>query len=151
MVGQPFWGRVPPFGHAPPPAPAPLPLWRRYRHSRLGAAAAVSRAAPQLWRKGGALEEAAGPGAHLRWNALAQAPWLLMIETDYVWMKPVAAPLAESADLSIAFPFGYIQPTAAVLEVSNPPPPPPPPHTHTHTSAAPACQHGRSTSGTRPR
>ena len=41
-----------------------------------------------------------------------QAPWLLMIETDYVWLKPVAAPLAESSALSQAFPFGYIQPTA---------------------------------------
>ena len=52
-----------------------------------------------------------------------QAPWLLMIETDYVWMKPVAAPMAESKDLSIAFPFGYIQPTAAMLEVRPHPPP----------------------------
>ena len=41
-----------------------------------------------------------------------QAPWLLMIETDYVWLKPVAAPLAESSEPSLAFPFGYIQPTA---------------------------------------
>ena len=44
---------------------------------------------------------------------MAQAPWLLMIETDYVWLKPVAAPLAESSELSQAFPFGYIQPTAS--------------------------------------
>ena len=43
---------------------------------------------------------------------LRQAPWLLMIETDYVWLKPVAAPPAESAQPSLAFPFGYIQPTA---------------------------------------
>ncbi len=35
-----------------------------------------------------------------------------MIETDYVWLKPVAAPLAESSEPSLAFPFGYIQPTA---------------------------------------
>ncbi len=35
-----------------------------------------------------------------------------MIETDYVWLKPVAAPLAESSAPSLAFPFGYIQPTA---------------------------------------
>mmetsp|Transcript_4256 Transcript_4256/g.12271 ORF Transcript_4256/g.12271 Transcript_4256/m.12271 type:complete len:438 (-) Transcript_4256:1868-3181(-) len=48
--------------------------------------------------------------------SLIKAPWLLMIETDYVWMKPVAAPMAESSSLSIAFPFGYIQPTAASHE-----------------------------------
>jgi hypothetical protein len=47
---------------------------------------------------------------------LAQAPWLLMIETDYVWLKPVAAPLAESSELSQAFPFGYIQPTASGIK-----------------------------------
>jgi hypothetical protein len=46
-----------------------------------------------------------------------QAPWLLMIETDYVWMKPIAAPQAESKALSIAFPFGYITPQAPILEV----------------------------------
>lgn len=49
-------------------------------------------------------------------SSLIQAPWLLMIETDYVWMKPVAAPRAESSDLSIAFPFGYITPQAPVVE-----------------------------------
>lgn len=38
-----------------------------------------------------------------------------MIETDYVWLKPLAAPLAESSALSIAFPFGYIDPLAPVL------------------------------------
>lgn len=48
-----------------------------------------------------------------------QAPWLLMIETDYVWMKPVAAPQAESSALSIAFPFGYITPQAPAIEVSS--------------------------------
>lgn len=45
-----------------------------------------------------------------------QAPWLLMIETDYVWLKPVAAPMAESSALSIAFPFGYIDPLAPALK-----------------------------------
>ena len=40
-----------------------------------------------------------------------QAPWLLMIETDYVWMKPMQAPQAEDiAASSLAFPFGYINP-----------------------------------------
>ena len=39
-----------------------------------------------------------------------------MIETDYVWLKPVAAPMAESSALSIAFPFGYIDPLAPVLK-----------------------------------
>ena len=47
---------------------------------------------------------------------LMQAPWLLMIETDYVWMKPPAAPLAESSAVSIAFPFGYIQPASPNIE-----------------------------------
>lgn len=49
-------------------------------------------------------------------SSLIQAPWLLMIETDYVWMKPIAAPQAESKALSIAFPFGYITPQAPILE-----------------------------------
>lgn len=39
-----------------------------------------------------------------------------MIETDYVWIKPLAAPLAESSALSVAFPFGYIDPLAPVLK-----------------------------------
>ena len=44
--------------------------------------------------------------------ALVAAPWLLMIETDYVWMKPIQAPPAEDAKApALAFPFGYIQPT----------------------------------------
>ena len=43
---------------------------------------------------------------------MIKAPWILMIETDYVWHKPVQAPRADSDALPIAFPFGYIQPTA---------------------------------------
>ena len=43
-----------------------------------------------------------------------QAPWLLMLETDYVWMRPLAAPPAESASPSRAYHYGYI---------SAPPPP----------------------------
>ena len=42
--------------------------------------------------------------------AVYQAPWLLLIETDYVWLKPLVAPPAESSALSIAFKFGYITP-----------------------------------------
>ena len=34
-----------------------------------------------------------------------------MIEGDYVWLKPLQAPLAESKDPSWAFPFSYINPT----------------------------------------
>jgi len=45
-----------------------------------------------------------------------QAPWVLMIETDYVWMKPPAAPRAESGARSLGFPFGYIQPTSPSIE-----------------------------------
>ena len=35
--------------------------------------------------------------------------WILMIETDYVWMKPLASPPA-GTDHAIAFQFGYIDP-----------------------------------------
>ena len=46
-----------------------------------------------------------------------QAPWLLMIETDYVWMKPLQAPLAEDTSAaSLGFPFGYISPQAPNIE-----------------------------------
>ena len=45
------------------------------------------------------------------WGRTLQAPWLLMIETDYVWLKPLAAPPAEApASRAQAFPFGYITP-----------------------------------------
>ena len=48
---------------------------------------------------------------------MAQAPWLLMIETDYVWMKPLQAPPAQDpASRGAAFPFGYITPAAPALE-----------------------------------
>lgn len=43
-------------------------------------------------------------------SVCVQAPWLYMIETDYVWMKPLVPPQAEDVNVaSIAFPFGYIQ------------------------------------------
>ena len=46
-----------------------------------------------------------------------QAPWLLMIETDYVWMKPLQAPPAEDASAaSLGFPFGYIIPQEPSIE-----------------------------------
>jgi len=42
------------------------------------------------------------------WNNLSvvfvQAPWLLMLEGDYVWMKPLQAPKAESSAPSWAYP-----------------------------------------------
>eukprot|EP00873_Tetraselmis_striata_P027120 jgi/Tetstr1/447384/TSEL_034820.t2 len=47
--------------------------------------------------------------------SMVSAPWILMIETDYVWWKPVQAPRADSGALSIAFPFGYIVPQAPAL------------------------------------
>ena len=48
---------------------------------------------------------------------MAQAPWLLMIETDYVWMKPLQAPPAQDpASRGAAFPFGYITPSAPGLD-----------------------------------
>eukprot|EP00884_Botryococcus_braunii_P014590 jgi/Botrbrau1/23131/Bobra.0243s0061.1 len=50
--------------------------------------------------------------------SLIKAPWLLMIETDYVWHKPLAAPgPAEDASvLSLGFPFGYITPQSWGLD-----------------------------------
>lgn len=45
-----------------------------------------------------------------------QAPWLLMLEGDYVWMKPLQAPKAESAAPSWAFPYSYIAPAHSSLE-----------------------------------
>ena len=44
--------------------------------------------------------------------ALIKAPWILMIETDYVWMAPLqGVPRAESDAPGWAFPYGYIVPT----------------------------------------
>lgn len=44
--------------------------------------------------------------------SLIQAPWILLIETDYVWMKPLQqVPTAESSSKSWAFKYGYIMPT----------------------------------------
>ena len=45
-----------------------------------------------------------------------QAPWIMMLEGDYVWMKPLPAPRADSEDPSWAFPFSYINPYAAHLQ-----------------------------------
>ena len=43
--------------------------------------------------------------------ALIKAPWLLMIETDYVWMAPLqGVPRAETGESGWAFPYGYISP-----------------------------------------
>ncbi|EIE24619.1 hypothetical protein COCSUDRAFT_14028 [Coccomyxa subellipsoidea C-169] len=48
---------------------------------------------------------------------MIKAPWLLMIETDYVWMRPLQAPPAEDpASRPMAYPFNYIVPTAPPLE-----------------------------------
>ena len=42
---------------------------------------------------------------------------MLMIETDYVWMKPLQAPQAEDiSSASLAFPFGYINPQHPNIE-----------------------------------
>ena len=44
--------------------------------------------------------------------SLIQAPWILLIETDYVWMRPLQkVPTAESSANSWAFQYGYIMPT----------------------------------------
>ena len=51
----------------------------------------------------------------------AQAPWLLLIETDYVWMHPLQAPRAEDGSAaSLAFHFDYIRPSAPNLEKVQP-------------------------------
>ena len=50
-------------------------------------------------------------------SSLMQAAWLLMIETDYVWVHPLQAPRAEdTAAPSLAFHFDYIRPDAPNLE-----------------------------------
>jgi hypothetical protein len=43
-----------------------------------------------------------------------------MIETDFVFIKPLVPPRAESGDKSVAFPYGYIQPTYPTIEVRAP-------------------------------
>jgi len=43
---------------------------------------------------------------------MIKAPWILMIEGDYVFLKPVVAEKAESDAISKAFPFFYINPPA---------------------------------------
>ena len=46
-----------------------------------------------------------------------QAPWLLLVETDYVWMKPLQAPPAQvPSSRGMAYPFNYIVPQAPALE-----------------------------------
>lgn len=47
---------------------------------------------------------------------MIKAPWLLMLEGDYVWMKPLQAPRAETATSSWAYPYSYIAPEAKNLE-----------------------------------
>ena len=53
-------------------------------------------------------------------HCVLQAPWLYMIETDFVFIKPLVPPRAESGDKSVAFPYGYIQPTYPTIEVRAP-------------------------------
>lgn len=51
-----------------------------------------------------------------------QAPWLYLIETDFVFVKPIQAPgPAESAARSLAFLYTYITPAAPGLKVKGPP------------------------------
>ena len=46
-----------------------------------------------------------------------QAPWLLMIETDYVWIRPLQAPAAQDPGArAMAFPFSYIAPQTPSIE-----------------------------------
>lgn len=43
---------------------------------------------------------------------MIKAPWLYMIETDYVWIQPLQAPQAEEMSAkALLFPFHYISPT----------------------------------------
>ncbi|KAL4442745.1 hypothetical protein ABPG77_006739 [Micractinium sp. CCAP 211/92] len=49
--------------------------------------------------------------------SLIQAPWLYLIETDFVFIKPIQAPgPAESAVTSLAFLYNYISPKAPGLK-----------------------------------
>jgi hypothetical protein len=51
-----------------------------------------------------------------------QAPWLYLIETDYLFLKPVAAPGPAELDARpLAFRFQYVQPESPALRVSPPP------------------------------
>jgi hypothetical protein len=51
---------------------------------------------------------------------MIKAPWILMIETDYVWMGPLQnVPRAESDSKGWAFPYGYIIPTHPSATGSN--------------------------------
>lgn len=47
---------------------------------------------------------------------LIRAPWLLLIEADYIWSRPIQPPRAESKDPSWAFLFHYIDPGYPGLE-----------------------------------
>jgi hypothetical protein len=49
--------------------------------------------------------------------SMIKAPWLYMIETDFVFVGPFSMPPAESSAKSVAFPYGYIQPTYPTIEV----------------------------------
>ena len=40
-----------------------------------------------------------------------------MIETDFVFIKPLQAPPAEGPSPSIGFPYGYIQPQYPTIQV----------------------------------
>jgi hypothetical protein len=49
-----------------------------------------------------------------------QAPWLYLIETDYLFVKPVAAPgPAESAVRPLGFFFSYVYAAAPVHKVGR--------------------------------
>lgn len=42
--------------------------------------------------------------------SLIKAPWLLLVDPDYLFLKPVLAPLAESDEPDLGFVYTYIQP-----------------------------------------
>lgn len=48
--------------------------------------------------------------------SMIKAPWLYMIETDFVFVGPFSMPPAESSAKSVAFPYGYIQPTYPTID-----------------------------------
>ena len=49
--------------------------------------------------------------------SMIKGPWLLVIETDFVFIKPIQAPLAESDAPGQAFKYGYIQPLYPTVQV----------------------------------
>jgi hypothetical protein len=51
-------------------------------------------------------------------KGLVAAPWVYLIEPDYLFVKPIAAPLAETTGLSYGFPLPFLNPMAGAPAVA---------------------------------